>query len=45
MKIPMADGETSNSGVPYYDSDGNLNKDAEQMAADSKEKSSIHFLD
>lgn len=41
--IPMADGETSNSGVPYYDSDGNLNKDAEQMAADSEEKSSNPF--
>ena len=34
--IPMADGETAKSGVPYYDSNGNLNKDAEKMVADSK---------
>lgn len=37
--IPMADGEKSKSGVPYYDSNGNLNKDAEKMVADSKPKS------
>lgn len=37
--IPMADGEKAKSGVPYYDSNGNLNKDAEKMVADSKPKS------
>lgn len=37
--IPMADGETAKSGVPYYDSNGTLNKDAEKMLADSKPKS------
>lgn len=35
--IPMADGETAKSGVPYYDSNGNLNKDATKMVeADKK---------
>lgn len=34
--IPMADGETAKSGVPYYDSNGNLNKDAEKMAEEDK---------
>lgn len=41
--IPMADGETAKSGVPYYDSNGNLNKDAEKMLADSKPKSANPF--
>lgn len=35
--IPMADGETAKPGVPYYDSNGNLNKDATKMVeADKK---------
>lgn len=41
--IPMAAGETAKSGVPYYDSNGNLNKDAEKMLADSKPKSANPF--
>ena len=41
--IPMADGEKAKSGVPYYDSNGNLNKDAEKMLADSKPKSANPF--
>lgn len=41
--IPMADGETAKSGVPYYDGNGNLNKDAEKMLADSKPKSGNPF--
>lgn len=41
--IPMADGETAKSVVPYYDSNGNLNKDAEKMLADSKPKNTNPF--
>lgn len=34
--IPMAEGATSQKNIPYYDSNGNLHKDAEKMAEEDK---------
>lgn len=45
--IPMSDTAKSSDNIPYYDSNGNLNKDATKMVeADKKQMLRlIHFLD